>query len=407
MIFINYRRIDTGGYAGRLFDRLKEKYGNSNVFYDIEGNEPGSHIREKLDQAIDNTLVMLVFIGRQWLIRKGRKRRLDEENDWVRLEIEAALDHKIRVIPILLNGAKLPNIKKLPGKLVALAGLQTCEIRDDRFALDVEYLMKTLNRFVPARNLGRRSRNRSTKTAKESLITPGHKKVTTRTEEIDRLRNLFDGICEDLKDPFQKINELVAAIEKEEDISKIRLYVANISHHAKRPFLLLNELNNFLKRPLKQVYELVQVDTILSEVINVAKISFEDSLLKIQSNISPLPPIKANSATIAQAFLNIFLNGIQALKGKGVLEVNAGLVGNEIMVSISDTGSGIPQENLKKIFDPFFSTKPVGKGGGLGLTVSKGIIEDLGGRISMESKVGRGTTCLIKLPLPNKNVGFS
>ena len=263
--------------------------------------------------------------------------------------IEAALDQKIHVIPVLLNGAKLPSVKNLPGKLDALAGLQTCEIRDDRFGFDVEYLMKTLNRFVPAKKLDRRLRNRQKNKDKEPLVRHGPKRVITRTEEIDKLQNLFDGICEDLKDPFQKINELVAAIEKEEDISRIRLYVANISHHAKRPFLLLNEVNNFLKRPLKQVYELVQVDKILSEVVNVAKISFEDSLLKIQSRLSPLPPIKANSATIFQAFLNIVLNGIQALKGTGVLEVNTGLVGNEIMVAISDTGSGSPQKNLKKI----------------------------------------------------------
>lgn len=95
------------------------------------------------------------------------------------------------------------------------------------------------------------------------------------------------------------------------------------------------------------------------------------------------------------------LNGAEATqhKGSGRISITTKKEGKGVALVVSDTGEGIPQENLKKIFDPFFTTKPEGKGVGLGLAVLYGIVEAHGGDIEVKSKVGAGTTFTVTLPL--------
>jgi signal transduction histidine kinase len=112
---------------------------------------------------------------------------------------------------------------------------------------------------------------------------------------------------------------------------------------------------------------------------------------------------KCNKGKIIQVFTNLIVNSIQAMDQKGLLTIKTLLEkdtenGNKILIIISDTGKGIPEENISKLFDPFFTTKPVGEGTGLGLSISLGIIEDHGGSIDIESTVGEGTSFTIRLP---------
>ena len=102
-----------------------------------------------------------------------------------------------------------------------------------------------------------------------------------------------------------------------------------------------------------------------------------------------------------QVFANLFVNSAQAINDEGEIRIKTGLSGEEIEVIISDTGTGIPEENLTKIFEPFFTTKEVGKGTGLGLNVVYNIIKKHNGKISVESKQGQGTTFTIILPVNN------
>src|SRR5262249_2832350 len=103
---------------------------------------------------------------------------------------------------------------------------------------------------------------------------------------------------------------------------------------------------------------------------------------------------------INQVFLNILLNAIQACSSGGTVTARTRLErGNEAIVEIEDNGCGIPPENLSRVFEPFFTTRPVGQGTGLGLSVSFGIIRDHGGAIEVESQVGRGSTFRVRLPL--------
>ncbi len=116
-----------------------------------------------------------------------------------------------------------------------------------------------------------------------------------------------------------------------------------------------------------------------------------------------LPPLLADPHQLEQVFLNVLMNALEAMPGGGTLTVGAGARrrGGAAFaeVSVSDTGGGIPPENLPRIFDPFFTTKEVGKGTGLGLSVSYGIVQAHGGFIDVRSDVGRGSTFTIALPL--------
>jgi len=111
-----------------------------------------------------------------------------------------------------------------------------------------------------------------------------------------------------------------------------------------------------------------------------------------------LPPIFGNTGKLQQVFINLFLNARDAMPSGGKLDVQTGMVESAVIVDITDSGMGIPEENLKKIFDPFFTTKTIGKGTGLGLSVTYGIIQEHGGRIFVDSNCGKGTHFRLKLP---------
>jgi signal transduction histidine kinase len=112
-------------------------------------------------------------------------------------------------------------------------------------------------------------------------------------------------------------------------------------------------------------------------------------------------PVPCFPGQINQVFMNILYNAIQAIEGPGTIEVSTGRDGDWAVVTISDSGAGIPPDVMAKIFDPFFTTKKVGEGTGLGLSISYGIIETHGGRIDVASRPGEGTRFQIRLPLPS------
>jgi PAS domain S-box-containing protein len=124
--------------------------------------------------------------------------------------------------------------------------------------------------------------------------------------------------------------------------------------------------------------------------------------IKIIKKLDPfLPFIRGNASQLKQVLINIIVNAAEAMHGNGTLTITSfpSPDRKSIILEFMDTGEGIPEENLTRIFDPFFTTKEVGKGTGLGLATSYGIVEDHGGRISVKSKVGEGTTFTIDLPI--------
>lgn len=141
-IFISYRRDDSAGYARLIYDRLNARF-PQRVFMDVTGIEAGADFVEVIEQVVGSCVTLTPLIGPQWLATGGR-RRLDDPNDFVRLEIAAALKRNIRVIPVLLRGATMPAAEELPPDLAPLARRQAIEISDANFDQDIERLIRAL-----------------------------------------------------------------------------------------------------------------------------------------------------------------------------------------------------------------------------------------------------------------------
>lgn len=149
-IFISYRREEAGGDAGRLADDLQERFGPGKIFRDIDNIEPGLDFVEAINQAVGSCAVLLAVIGPHWLTvtdERGR-RRLDDPNDFVVLEIEAALSRNVRVIPVLVRDAKMPSAEQLPRSLAKLAQRQAHTLADRSWKTDIAALVTTLEKIV-------------------------------------------------------------------------------------------------------------------------------------------------------------------------------------------------------------------------------------------------------------------
>ena len=149
-IFVSYRREDARGYAGRLYDRLSARWGENQVFIDVDTLKPGVDFADVIGEAVGSCDVLIAVIGRNWLTavdHQGR-RRLDDPEDFLRLEVEAALDRNVRVIPVLVEGAAMPRSDDLPGALAKLARRQALEATDSRWSYDVARLMQAIEDSV-------------------------------------------------------------------------------------------------------------------------------------------------------------------------------------------------------------------------------------------------------------------
>jgi hypothetical protein len=146
-IFISYRRDDSSGYAGRLFDHLTAHFGAQSVFMDIDTIRPGEDFRKAIREAVGSCDVALVMIGRDWSSARDDQgqRRLDDPGDWVRTEIATALaDPTVRVIPVLIRDASMPRVNELPDDLKELAYRNAHELSDNRFAYDANRLIEVI-----------------------------------------------------------------------------------------------------------------------------------------------------------------------------------------------------------------------------------------------------------------------
>jgi hypothetical protein len=149
-IFVSYRRQESRHLAGRLADRLAVRFGEGQVFMDVDSIGPGVDFAEEISRAVAACRVLLAVIGPSWLTAADElgRRRLDNPDDLVRLEVEAALDRGVLVIPILVEGAVMPTRDDLPGSLAGLARRNALLIRHESFPADVGHLITAIERVL-------------------------------------------------------------------------------------------------------------------------------------------------------------------------------------------------------------------------------------------------------------------
>src|SRR5271165_2602801 len=147
-IFISYRRDDASHPAGRLYDHLAQKYPRSRIFMDIDNLDPGEDFAEAIEKSVGSCDILIAVIGRHWLDASDPdgNRRLDNPDDFVRLEISTALKRSIRVMPVLVDGAVMPRSPQLPEDLQPIVRRQAVELSHNRFATDSERIIQAVNR---------------------------------------------------------------------------------------------------------------------------------------------------------------------------------------------------------------------------------------------------------------------
>lgn len=165
---------------------------------------------------------------------------------------------------------------------------------------------------------------------------------------------------------------------------------------------IVQNLKTFSRTGQDEVQSVNVNDCILTALRVISnELKYKCNVVKDFSNI---PNITCNPGNLLQVFMNILINASQAIAEKGTIKVKTFLNSQWVCVQISDNGCGISKENIKKLFVPFFSTKPAGQGTGLGLSVSYGIVQDWGGSIHVKSEVSKGSEFTIKLPVKRGKV---
>jgi signal transduction histidine kinase len=214
--------------------------------------------------------------------------------------------------------------------------------------------------------------------------------------------SLTSGIAHELNNPLNNIGLITETLMEnfaEHDDKQKLLLLDQINTQTERASSTVRNLLDFTRKD-KPAFETVAVPDLIRDTARL--LGNEMKLAGVELHIdmdNPLPTVMGNLRNIQQVFLNLMLNAIQAMPGSGQMCVRGKVTNGFLQVDIQDTGIGIPEENLAKVFDPFFTTKEPGVGTGLGLAVSYGIMEAHGGKIEVESEVGKGTTFSIYLPL--------
>jgi signal transduction histidine kinase len=218
-----------------------------------------------------------------------------------------------------------------------------------------------------------------------------------QTEKLSTLGFFSAGMAHEIRNPLNSISLFVQLIKSGMEEPEKLEYTEKIMKEIARIDGILRKLLDAVKRPRFEIRE-VLIDKVIEDTLGLFKARVELHKILVERDFRRIPPpISADPLEIEQIFSNLFVNSIDEMHEGGTLKVVLDHDDKDIFIKISDTGKGIPQENLNKIFDPFFTTKKIGTG--LGLSVVLRIVKTYHGRIEAESKDGNGTTFNISLPL--------
>lgn len=223
-----------------------------------------------------------------------------------------------------------------------------------------------------------------------------------QTERLAAVGQLAAGAAHEINNPLAIISARTQLLGHREEDEKKRKDLTQISQQIERISSILQSLMGFARPNAPQITK-VDLNTLLIKIIGLVESVFQTHRIPIHQHLDPeLPVILADANQLEQVFLNLIINSQHAMeKDGGVLTVTSNFLFDRkrIAVSVRDTGSGIPPENLSRIFDPFFSTKSEGKGTGLGLSTAYGIVTNHYGEIKVISEIGKGTEMVVVLPI--------
>jgi two-component system, NtrC family, sensor kinase len=231
----------------------------------------------------------------------------------------------------------------------------------------------------------------------------------SQADKLSSIGLLAAGVAHEVNTPLAVISSYTQMLAKQlqSDPAKAGL-LDKITKQTFRASEIVNNLLNFSRTTGTELTE-ISLNKVIADTLALLEHQFKVAHVQVQSELyDKLPLIQGNAGRLQQVFLNLFLNAKDAMTGGGVLNV-ATQNGDFVSVRVSDTGSGIAQEHIQRIYDPFFTTKTApaegqSRGTGLGLSVTYGIIQEHAGNIRVESRPGEGTTFTLDFPLIRKAV---
>jgi two-component system NtrC family sensor kinase len=227
----------------------------------------------------------------------------------------------------------------------------------------------------------------------------------SQTEKLTSLGLLAAGVAHEVNTPLAVISNYIQMLAKQMPEGDPRQGI--IDKIVKQTFRASEIVNNLLNFSRTGAAELTDIDVnrVVEETLSLVAHPLKTSQIQIVKQLGEtLPRVRGSANKLQQVFLNLFLNARDAMPSGGMLEVRTAAHNGSVEVEIADTGAGIPREHIHRIFDPFFTTKATGRGTGLGLSVSYGIIKEHAGKIDVRSTPGKGTSFHVEFPAVRKAV---
>jgi PAS domain S-box-containing protein len=219
-----------------------------------------------------------------------------------------------------------------------------------------------------------------------------------QAEKMTAIGTMASGIGHEINNPLYTILGMAEAIRDEVDIDRCHEYSRQIISHSREIAEIVKNFSGYVQPGSKHDLQQVDVNERIKAAIALVKQSLLSDEIEISWKAERVHTILAKSEEIQQIFFNIIRNGIQAIDGKGLVEINSYQQGKRVIVRVRDSGKGIPVAVKGRIFDPFFTTKGPDEGEGLGLYVVQQIVIKYNGVINMECESGRGTVFTIEFP---------
>ena len=227
----------------------------------------------------------------------------------------------------------------------------------------------------------------------------------SQTEKLTSLGLLAAGVAHEVNTPLAVISNYIQMLAKQmPDGDPRHSIIEKIVKQTFRASEIVNNLLNFSRTGAGELAD-VDLNRVVEETLSLVAHPLKTSQIRVVKQLSDgLPPVRGSANKLQQVFLNLFLNARDAMPAGGMLEVRTTAHNGSVEIEVVDTGNGIPREHIHKIFDPFFTTKATGRGTGLGLSVTYGIIKEHAGRIDVRSTPGRGTSFHVEFPAVRKAV---
>ncbi len=226
-----------------------------------------------------------------------------------------------------------------------------------------------------------------------------------QNEKLTSLGLLAAGVAHEVNTPLAVISNYIQMLAKQLPSTDPRQQIIDkVVKQTFRASEIVNNLLNFSRTGATEFTE-VNLNSVVDETLALVAHPFRTAQVQVTRNLQQeLPLVLGSNNKLQQVFLNLFLNARDAMPSGGVVEVRTVSFNGSVQVEIKDSGAGIPRENLHRIFDPFFTTKASGRGTGLGLSVSYGIVKEHSGKLDVRSTPGKGTSFRLEFPVARKAV---